>query len=205
MFKKNHVALPSTAFFVEESRKKETIKEDNNEVDEINFSIFSDENKYPKTFNIIGGGFGHGVGMSQYGAKNLAKMGKKYPEILNHYYSDIKTSTMPKEVEYNEHNIFYKTDFYFESNIHKKAYLYISNQRGIENYPFKINEYEFLDTTKISDNKVVKIDISQYLKEGNNTITFAPLTRENKGKHLTYRIEFNNEQWKNTKKFIWFN
>ena len=73
MFKKNNVALPSTAFFVEESRKKETIKEDNNEVDEINFSIFSDENKYPKTFNIIGGGFGHGVGMSQYGAKNRAQ------------------------------------------------------------------------------------------------------------------------------------
>ena len=31
-------------------------------------------------------GFGHGVGMSQYGALGMAKSGYKYTEILNHYY-----------------------------------------------------------------------------------------------------------------------
>ena len=35
-------------------------------------------------------GNGHGVGMSQYGAKTLAEEGKTYEEILNYYYSDIK-------------------------------------------------------------------------------------------------------------------
>ncbi len=32
-------------------------------------------------------GFGHGVGMSQYGANGMAKEGKKYTEIVAHYYS----------------------------------------------------------------------------------------------------------------------
>lgn len=34
-------------------------------------------------------GYGHGVGMSQYGAQGLAKEGYNYLEILNHYYQNI--------------------------------------------------------------------------------------------------------------------
>lgn len=34
-------------------------------------------------------GYGHGVGMSQYGANGMAKAGKGYLEILNHYYQGI--------------------------------------------------------------------------------------------------------------------
>jgi stage II sporulation protein D len=35
-------------------------------------------------------GYGHGVGMSQYGANALAKEGKKFDEILKHYYQGIE-------------------------------------------------------------------------------------------------------------------
>ncbi|MDE6034431.1 MAG: stage II sporulation protein D [Ruminococcus sp.] len=35
-------------------------------------------------------GFGHGVGMSQHGANAMAKDGKSWREILNHYYPDCK-------------------------------------------------------------------------------------------------------------------
>ena len=35
---------------------------------------------------IRGGGYGHGVGMSQYGAKVLAEAGMEYQKILSHYY-----------------------------------------------------------------------------------------------------------------------
>jgi len=34
-------------------------------------------------------GKGHGLGMSQYGANEMAKEGKKYKEILNYYYQNI--------------------------------------------------------------------------------------------------------------------
>ncbi len=42
------------------------------------------------TFDV--NGYGHGVGMSQYGASGMAKAGYKYKDILNHYYKncDIK-------------------------------------------------------------------------------------------------------------------
>ncbi|MDE5854551.1 MAG: stage II sporulation protein D [Ruminococcus sp.] len=33
-------------------------------------------------------GFGHGVGMSQYGANAMAEKGKSWQEILNHYYTN---------------------------------------------------------------------------------------------------------------------
>jgi len=38
------------------------------------------------TFQIDGGGFGHGIGMSQYGAYGYAQHGKSYRFILGHYY-----------------------------------------------------------------------------------------------------------------------
>ena len=37
-------------------------------------------------------GYGHGVGMSQYGANSMAKKGYKYNEILNYYYQNINIS-----------------------------------------------------------------------------------------------------------------
>jgi stage II sporulation protein D len=39
-------------------------------------------------FTIRGAGFGHGVGMSQYGAYGLAAHGSGYRDILAHYYTD---------------------------------------------------------------------------------------------------------------------
>lgn len=35
-------------------------------------------------------GYGHGVGMSQWGANAMAKSGSKYNEILNHYYKGVE-------------------------------------------------------------------------------------------------------------------
>ena len=44
------------------------------------------------SYNFIGRGWGHGVGMCQYGAYGFAKMGLKYNQILKHYYSGIDLS-----------------------------------------------------------------------------------------------------------------
>ena len=35
-------------------------------------------------------GYGHGVGMSQYGAEGMARAGYTYDDILTHYYTDVK-------------------------------------------------------------------------------------------------------------------
>ena len=39
---------------------------------------------------LFGGGLGHGIGMSQYGANGLAKGGAAMDEILNFYYQGIE-------------------------------------------------------------------------------------------------------------------
>ncbi len=39
---------------------------------------------------VTSSGYGHGVGMSQYGAEGLAQQGKTYDAILRHYYAGVE-------------------------------------------------------------------------------------------------------------------
>src|SRR3954470_24067629 len=47
------------------------------------------------TFTVRGAGFGHGVGMSQYGALGYAQHGAGYADILGHYYSGTQLGAAP--------------------------------------------------------------------------------------------------------------
>ncbi len=47
--------------------------------------------------HIISNGYGHGVGMCQYGAADFAAKGKNYQEILQHYYSGVQMGSLQKE------------------------------------------------------------------------------------------------------------
>lgn len=42
------------------------------------------------TFTFEGRGYGHGVGLSQYGAKGMAEAGFTFDEILEYYYTDVE-------------------------------------------------------------------------------------------------------------------
>lgn len=48
----------------------------------------------PTSFKVSGSGFGHGVGMSQYGAEQMARNGFNAERILEHYYN-------PAQLEYS--------------------------------------------------------------------------------------------------------
>ena len=50
-----------------------------------NFTVRFDESK--KEFSITTRGYGHGVGLSQYGANAMAGSGSSFEEILTHYYT----------------------------------------------------------------------------------------------------------------------
>jgi len=54
------------------------------------FTIKDDGDK----FTIQGGGFGHGVGMSQYGAQYMAVQGKTYKQILDFYFPGTTLATL---------------------------------------------------------------------------------------------------------------
>jgi stage II sporulation protein D len=81
MIKKEHVirrtlglgALRSTLFVVETERDKKGM---------------------PTEFIFYGGGWGHGVGLCQYGAAGRALRGQSYREILDHYFPGTKLRTL---------------------------------------------------------------------------------------------------------------
>jgi stage II sporulation protein D len=50
----------------------------------VDFSRDSEGNI--ENITVVGGGYGHGVGMSQYGTYGLTLMGKAFDEIIYHYY-----------------------------------------------------------------------------------------------------------------------
>lgn len=54
------------------------------------------DNSTPANSYIIKGrGFGHGVGLSQWGARGMALQNFKYPQILSHYYTGTALQTLP--------------------------------------------------------------------------------------------------------------
>ena len=57
-------------------------------------STFFDTQMNKGTISFVGKGFGHGIGMSQYGAKKLAQQGKSFKYILEYFYPGSKLETI---------------------------------------------------------------------------------------------------------------
>lgn len=62
---------------------------------------------YPRPTNgrlaFVGRGFGHGIGMSQFGAEGMGRSGKNYHQILAFYYPGTTTSTVPRSTNLRVH------------------------------------------------------------------------------------------------------
>lgn len=59
----------------------------------LNSSNFSIE-EYEDSIRFVSKGYGHGVGLSQYGAHFMAEEGRTYEEILKHYYSGVEITQL---------------------------------------------------------------------------------------------------------------
>ena len=55
-----------------------------------NISYVTIESSNSSSYVITGGGYGHGVGMSQWGARGMAENGFTYDQILQHYFTGIE-------------------------------------------------------------------------------------------------------------------
>lgn len=115
-----------------------------------------------------GGGFGHGVGMSQFGAGYMStKLNQPYYNILRHYYSGICLGTMPVTVAGSEVTQRFwapvgRASIVVVGQIVPKVEVSI-NGKKVE---FPINKSIFQRETKI--------DISRYIEDGENTIIYYP-------------------------------
>lgn len=57
-------------------------------------SLAFDVEKRGRTLNISGRGWGHGVGLCQWGARGMAESGKNFKEILLHYYRNVSIKSI---------------------------------------------------------------------------------------------------------------
>ncbi|MBE7713637.1 MAG: SpoIID/LytB domain-containing protein [Cyanobacteria bacterium SIG26] len=129
-----------------------------------------DESGKLDSIKAYGGGFGHGVGMSQYGAGFMAnELGKSFDEILKHYYSDIILATEPEILSSMVSQIKTVKRFWTKNG---KANLVVDNKYGLEYLDAVINGYDEKIVLDISERYNV-IDISKYLQKGENTVTLV--------------------------------
>ena len=63
--------------------------------------------EYEGKIRIITKGMGHGLGLSMYGASQLAKSGKGYEEIFKHYYTGVEIKNLNVTNEKNNSNLYF--------------------------------------------------------------------------------------------------
>jgi SpoIID/LytB domain protein len=151
------------------------------------FESTSDENGNIKTIHAYGGGFGHGVGLSQYGAGFMgSELHKSYDTILQHYYSGIILGTNPIILSSNSTQRNAEQTFYANKKFGK---VIVDNKFGVNKLIVGINGSEHVfDLPKEMFKRYCEIDISKYLKIGTNTATFSSPDFENANSNKGLRL-----------------
>ena len=129
---------------------------------------------------ISGGGFGHGVGMSQYGAGYMAtKLNQPYYNILRHYYNGVNLGTLPVTVCGEE----VKQTFWAPIG---RARIIVTNSTAAKIAVMINGKVHEFPVTKTIFQKDYKIDISRYIEDGENTVVYYPPTL---GRSVTLYVE----------------
>ena len=140
-FQKNGISLPSANFVITKTF----------------------ENEKP-VYKFFGGGFGHGVGLSQWGAGKMASLGFTFDEILQHYYNGIKLATISVKIRGNNQ---FTDQIFYTSN--EDAKIVNKNPDKIKKIQIVVNKKEL--NIKLKENQTV-VDISKYLEKGVNKISY---------------------------------
>ncbi len=154
VFQKNNIGLPSANVIFE---IKEVKSEDPKE-------------KTVKKVIATGGGFGHGVGMSQWGAGAMCSEGYTYAEIIQHYFKNTSITTYPVELSYQNGKETAVQTFYSK---YKTASLVIENKFQFTQLTIVINGQELKLELAPSLFRTEKVDLTPYLKDGENRITYV--------------------------------
>ena len=159
VFQKDGISLPSANVFFEKQL---------------------DNNGNVTDITAYGGGFGHGVGMSQYGAGYMAtKLDQPYYNILRHYYKGVNLGTVPVTVCGEE----VKQTFWAPIG---RAQIIVTNSTAAKITAMINGKVVEFPIAKTIFQKDYRIDISRYIEDGENTILFYPPTL---GRSVTLYVE----------------
>ena len=130
--------------------------------------------------NIYGGGFGHGVGMSQFAAGTLTKNGESYKNVLKRYYTDIKLSTVESVLGKDKE---IKVGITTNGNLEHGRLTIFSSENKVQIYnddfDITVGENERVDVRNTSGTTTITLENGKTYKTKN------PLNFYAKGEYLT--------------------
>jgi len=131
------------------------------------------------SFNSVtvwGGGWGHNVGMSQYGANGRGRAGQNFLQILKAYYTGVDIGSYPIDIgrEPGSGPPTLRQSFYAPNAIGTLAV----RPNGLKKLVVHLNDiYDIVLTSEQLSQPLITIDISPYLVQGVNTIQYNPVGR----------------------------
>lgn len=153
------------------------------------FENLYDTDKKLNKIVAYGGGFGHGVGMSQYGAGFMStSLHKPFDKILKRYYTGISISTVPTILSSIEGQKIIEKTFFAP---YKRAILIVDNKYNISQFNANINGRNVafeLSNSIVPFQRMSKIDISSYVRQGKNNVIFY-FPENNVGKAIRLYVE----------------
>jgi peptidoglycan hydrolase-like amidase len=123
-----------------------------------------------------GGGWGHNVGMSQYGSHGRGLAGQNFLQILKAYYQGVDVGSYPITIGRDPGTgppTLFQT-FYAPN---AQGELVVRATSDLKKLVVHVNDYDFMITGDQLASGVFTMDISQYLVQGVNTIQYNPVGR----------------------------
>ncbi|MDD3012834.1 MAG: SpoIID/LytB domain-containing protein [Candidatus Gastranaerophilales bacterium] len=150
------------------------------------FDNVTDSNGNLEKVVAYGGGLGHGVGMSQFGASYMSKNNYTFDQILQHYYDKISIGTSPIKLTASPVSEAVCQQYYTNNG---KSELVIDNSQRLNSLKILINSNEVNIPLKNYDQDKIRIDLQNYVKEGVNDIIYFPPKGDEDGKSIKAWIE----------------
>lgn len=120
-----------------------------------------------------GGGWGHNVGMSQYGSNGRAKVGQTFLQILKAYYTGVDIGSYPIDIGRDSDGMLRQA--FYAPNALGTLIVRPTDLKGLRVHINGLYDISFTSADLATDK--ISIDISSYLVPGLNTIQYNPVGR----------------------------
>ena len=130
------------------------------------------------SITVIGGGWGHNVGMSQYGAHGRGKSGQTFDQILGFYYKDTAIGSYPIDID---------RDPSVSPRVWRQRFISPNGKGTLEIRPdlaagrmegmhIEVNGSKTIQISKDDlAQPIFRLDVSQYMQIGENVVDFKIL------------------------------
>jgi hypothetical protein len=124
-----------------------------------------------------GGGWGHNVGMSQFGANGRGRAGQDFLQILNAYYTNVDVGTYPIDIGRDPGNgppTLRQT--FMAPEARGRLEVRADGLRGLMVHVNEVYDIRFTEAELAAG--LVSVDLSPYLNAGLNVVQYNPVGRD---------------------------